>query len=255
VHDVPARPDEADALRILVTNDDGDSEGLRALLEAASQFGQAYAIVPNRQRSAISRALTLHKPIRTHKIEDNISSINGTPADCVLFANHSGEFPKPDLVLSGINWGDNTCLGPLIGSGTVGACWQAALDGVPSIAFSVRKASYEYHQKKGWGPREELVNSAVRLIGELSPKLKPDNFFSVNFPEKHADAEIIYTHRFQRKKYSTKIERREDPNGVPYFWVSGEQNRAIKGTDLHEVAVKGKITVSEISLHMFEVED
>jgi 5'-nucleotidase len=255
VHAVPKGQDEADALKIMVTNDDGDSVGLRALLEAASDFGDAYAIVPNRQRSAISRALTLHKPIRVHKIEDNVSSINGTPADCVLFANYSGEFDKPDLILSGINWGDNTCLGPLIGSGTIGACWQAAQDGIPSIAFSVRKASYDYHQKKGWGPKEDLVKSAVRIIKELKPKLKPDNFFSVNFPEKHIDAEIIYTHRFQRKKYSTKIERREDPNGVPYFWVSGEQNKVKKGTDVHEVSVNGKITISEISLHMFEVED
>lgn len=255
MHALPARSDEADALKILVTNDDGDSEGLRALLEAASQFGDAYALVPNRQRSAISRALTLHKPIRVHRIDEKISSINGTPADCVLFANHAGEFDKPDLILSGINWGDNTCLGPLIGSGTVGACWQAALDGVPSIAFSVRKASYDYHHKKGWGPREQLVSTAARIIKVLQPKLKPDNFFSVNFPENHKDAEIKYTHKFQRKKYSTKIERREDPNGVPYFWVSGEQNQVKEGTDVYEVSVKNRITISEISLHMFEVED
>ncbi len=255
MHAVPARPDEADALKILVTNDDGDSVGLRALLDAASQFGDAYALVPNRQRSAISRALTLHKPIRVHRIEDNISSINGTPADCVLFANHSGEFEKPDLVLSGINWGDNTCFGPLLGSGTIGACWQAALDGVPSIAFSVRKASYDYHHKKGWGSKEELANTAARIIKVLQPKLKPDSFFSVNMPEDHKDAEIKYTHRFQRKKYSTRIEKREDPNGVPYFWVSGEQKEIKEGTDVHEVAVKKRITISEISLHMFEVED
>jgi 5'-nucleotidase len=242
-------------MKILVTNDDGDSEGLRALLEAASAFGDAYAIVPNRQRSAISRALTLHKPIRLHKIEENIFSINGTPADCVLFADHAGEFEKPDLVLSGINWGDNTCLGPLIGSGTIGACWQAALDGIPSMAFSVRKASYEYHHKKGWGPKQELVGTVDRIIKELKPKLKPDNFFSVNMPEKHVGAKIIYTHRFQRKRYITKIEKRKDPNGVPYFWVSGEQRQVKEGTDIHEVSVNGRITISEISLHMFEVED
>lgn len=255
MHAVPKGQDEADALRVLVTNDDGDSEGLRALLEAASGFGEAYALVPNRQRSAISSALTLHKPIRIQRIDKDISSINGTPADCVLFANHSGVFDKPDLILSGINWGDNTCLGPLLGSGTIGACWQAALDGVPSIAFSVRKSSYDYHQKRGWGPREELVQTTRRILKELMPKLKPDNFFSVNFPEKHAGADIVYTHRFQRKKYATRIERREDPNGVAYFWVSGDQSKVKEGTDFHEVSVKGRITISEISLRMFEVED
>ncbi|MFH1685326.1 MAG: 5'/3'-nucleotidase SurE, partial [Candidatus Micrarchaeota archaeon] len=75
---------------ILVTNDDGDSEGLRSLVEAGAKFGDTYAIVPNRQRSAISRAITLHKPIRIHKITDKINSINGTPADCVLFSLNSG---------------------------------------------------------------------------------------------------------------------------------------------------------------------
>ena len=111
---------------ILVTNDDGDSEGLRMLLEAAKKFGDAYVLAPSRQRSAVSGALTLHKPIRLHRVEKDFFTINGTPTDCSLFAIHSKEFRKPSLVLSGINWGDNTGIGTLLGSGTVGACWRAA---------------------------------------------------------------------------------------------------------------------------------
>ncbi|MBU0527728.1 5'/3'-nucleotidase SurE [Candidatus Micrarchaeota archaeon] len=237
---------------ILVTNDDGDSEGLRSLVEAGTKFGDTYAIVPNRQRSAISRAITLHKPIRIHKITDKINSINGTPADCVLFSLNSGEFAKPDLILSGINWGDNTCLGPLIGSGTIGACWQAVLDGVPSIAFSVHKDGHDWHKKENWGTREELVQTVTRVIEELKPKLKDSSFFSVNLPEKHVDAEIVYTHKFQKRKYKTVIEKRKDPNGVPYFWIGGELEEVKEETDLHEVVVNNKITISEVSLSIFK---
>ncbi len=237
---------------ILVTNDDGDSEGLRSLVEAGAKFGDIYAIVPNRQRSAISRAITLHKPIRIHKITNEISSINGTPADCVLFSLNCGEFVKPDLILSGINWGDNTCLGPLIGSGTIGACWQAVLDGIPSIAFSVHKEGHDWHKKESWGSRKELVQTVSRVIEELKPKLKDSSFFSVNLPEKHVGAEIVYTHKFQKRKYRTVIEKRKDPNGVPYFWIGGELEEVKEETDLHEVVVNNKITISEVSLSIFK---
>ena len=78
-------------MNILVTNDDGQTEGLRLLLEVAKKFGNAYALVPNRQRSAISKALTLHKALRIDKIDQNFYEINGTPADAVIFATHSKE--------------------------------------------------------------------------------------------------------------------------------------------------------------------
>ncbi|MFZ5501845.1 MAG: 5'/3'-nucleotidase SurE, partial [Candidatus Micrarchaeota archaeon] len=142
---------------ILVTNDDGLSEGLRMLLEAARKSGDAYALVPSRQRSAVSGALTLHKPLRLHNVEEDIFTLNGTPTDCVLFALHSGEFKKPSLVLSGMNWGDNASIGSVLGSGTVGACWEAAVEGVPAIAFSLERTKEDWHQKESWGEREAIV--------------------------------------------------------------------------------------------------
>ncbi len=224
----------------------GTRQDCGLLSRLQKKFDSVYAIVPNKQRSAVSGALTLHKPIRLHKITEEIQSINGTPADCVLFSVYSGEFEKPALILSGINHGDNTCLGPLIQSGTVGACWQAALEGIPSIAFSLHT--------KDWGDKEKLTQTVIRIIEELRPKLGPDKFFNVNLPADHQPAKIIYMHKFQKKKYKTRIEKRADPSKVPYFWITGETNEAKEGTDLYEIVMNKNITISEISLSIFKSE-
>jgi 5'-nucleotidase len=237
---------------ILVTNDDGDSQGLRVLLDASKEFGESCVLAPNKQRSAVSRALTLHKPIRIHKINDEIFTINGTPADCVLFSIYSGEFQKPDLILSGINWGENACLGPLLGSGTVGACWQAALEGIPSIALSIHRDHYDWRDPDNWGDPGKLKETIVRIVRELRPKLGPKKFFNVNLPEDHENAKIVYTNQLQAKKYRTVIEKRVDPNKVPYYWITGEAETVKNGTDLYEIIVKKNITVTEISLTNFQ---
>ncbi|MBD3210344.1 5'/3'-nucleotidase SurE [Candidatus Micrarchaeota archaeon] len=237
---------------ILVTNDDGDSEGLRMLLEVAKKLDNAYALVPNKQRSAVSGALTLHKPIRLEQIEDDIYSLNGTPADCVLFSIYSGEFKKPGMVLSGINWGDNTGLAALIGSGTLGACWQAALEKTPSIAFSMYKKKRGWGEKAGWGDRKKIKSKVKKITNELKPMLMPDKFFSVNFPENPEDARIVFTNHLHRHRYLPHITKREDPNGSPYFWMTGGPESTEKGSDYHEVTMKKNIAITEISLTCFE---
>jgi len=237
---------------ILVTNDDGDSEGLHMLLEAARKFGDAYAIVPSRQRSAVSGALTLHKPLRLHKIGEEVYTINGTPTDCALFAIHSEEFKKPSLVLSGINWGDNTGIGTLLGSGTVGACWRAALKGVPAIAFSLAKTKEDWRRKESWGDRTALVEKVVEIITMLKPKLKPDRFFNVNLPHDVSDAKIVHVKKMQRERYGARIEKRLDPDNNPYYWIIGVKRHIDTGTDAHEVLVKGNISVVEVPLSIFE---
>ncbi|MFH1785798.1 MAG: 5'/3'-nucleotidase SurE [Candidatus Micrarchaeota archaeon] len=238
-------------MTILVTNDDGDSEGLRILLRVAEKFDKSYAIIPNRQRSAVSGALTMHKPIRLHKIEKNIHSINGTPSDCVLFSIFSDEFKKPDMVLSGINWGDNAGIDCLLGSGTVAACWQAALEGIPAIAFSMAKEKRDWG-KGNWGDKEKIANLVEDLIKELKPKLKPDKFFNVNLPLEPEDAEIVYMQKMQRDRFSVNIEKRTDPYGNPYFWINGVLKKVERGTDVYEVIENKKIVITEISLSVFE---
>jgi 5'-nucleotidase len=237
---------------ILVTNDDGESEGLRLLLGVAREFGNAYAIVPNRQRSAVSGALTLHKPIRLHKAGRDSYSINGTPADCVLFARYSGEFPKPDLVLSGINMGDNTGMAAIFGSGTLGACWQAAMEGVPAAAFSIKMRRAEWHERKEWANRDAVARKTGEILQELLPQLVPGKFFNVNYPDALESAKIVYTSSIQRMKYDTRVTRRTDPDGTPYYWISGAARKAENGTDAYEVLHKGNIAITEISLQFLK---
>jgi 5'-nucleotidase len=251
MHALPEGQDKVAAM-ILVTNDDGDSEGLRMLLEAAGRFGKAVAIAPSRQRSAVSGALTLHKPIRLHRHGENVFTINGTPSDCVLFALHSGEFDKPGMVLSGINWGDNSGLGSLLGSGTVGACWQAALEGVPSIAFSISKGSGDWRAKESWGDRSKIVETVCSIITGLKPKCGPGRFFNVNMPHRLEGAKIVHAGRMQRERFNTRVVRRLDPEGIPYFWISGHPREVEKGTDVYEVMVNRNIVITETSLKLFD---
>ena len=241
-------------LNILVTNDDGDCEGLRMLLDVAGGFGEAHAVIPDKQRSAVSGALTLHKPLRMRKVDAHVDAMNGTPSDCVMFYLHSGQYQKPDLVLSGMNWGDNTGVGSMFGSGTLGACWQSVLEGIPAIAFSIRKKGHNYHEKSAWGDREAITLRMAEIIRALLPKLDKENFFSVNMPEDPADAMVVNTNRLQRERYTTKIEKRLDPSGAPYYWISGVEKEIDEGTDADHLIKRKDITVSEISLRWFDRE-
>ena len=241
-------------LNILVTNDDGDCEGLRMLLDVAEGFGATHAVIPDKQRSAVSGALTLHKPLRMRKVDARVDAVNGTPSDCVMFYLHSGHYQKPDLVLSGMNWGDNTGVGSILGSGTLGACWQSVLEGVPAIAFSIRKKGHNYHEKSAWGDRDVITARMTEIIRALLPKLDKENFFSVNMPEDPADAMIVNTNHLQRERFTTKIEKRLDPSGAPYYWISGAEKEIEEGTDADHVIKRKDITVSEISLRWFDRE-
>lgn len=252
----------SEIMTILVTNDDGDTVGLRVLLQAAKKLdAKAYAIIPHKQRSAISKALTLHKAIRFHPVEKGIYDLNGTPADVVLFALYGKEVPKPTLVLSGINFGDNASTSSILSSGTLGACWEAALAGVPAIAFSMYKGKgawrkrSEWTDAKAWGDARQLkkkVAEIVRMLRAHFPGRKlPEYFFSVNLPAgMPADAKIVWAKRTQRLRFKTVIHKRLDPAGVPYYWIGGDFTPREKGTDLHEVAVKNNIVISAVSLEL-----
>jgi 5'-nucleotidase len=239
-------------MKILVTNDDGYSEGFRMLFDVASKLGDAYAVIPSKQKSAISGALTLHKPIRLHEREKDIYEINGNPADCVLFSCYSKEFEKPDLILSGINWGDNAGLGPLIGSGTLGACWQASLEGVPSIAFSKHTTHRDWRNTEAWGDQKKIKKHLNSVIKKLMKDIEPDSFFSVNFPDDISSPKTVFINKLQKKRFETLITKKFDPNGEPYFWVSGKQIGYEDDSDLYEIAHNKNITITKISLKYFE---
>lgn len=237
-------------MNILVTNDDGYTEGVKAIIEVAKKHGKVTAILPNRQRSAVSTALTLHKPLRLQKIERDIFEINGTPADAVLFSIHSREFEKPDLIISGVNWGDNAALSSLICSGTVGACWQALLEGIPAISFSMYKTTKDWRDKAAWGDAKKLKKHLGTVLKELKTKVKPEVFYNVNLPDDLSAPKIIFTNKMQKLRYKTIVTKRFDPSGMPYFWITGNNGKADSGTELYEVSVNKNITINEIPLEL-----
>ena len=235
-------------MTILITNDDGLSIGMEILLKAAKKFSSAYAIVPNRQRSAVSRSLTLHKPLRMSKLRNDLATVSGTPADCVLFGIHSKEFETPKVVLSGINWGDNSGLSALLGSGTVGACWMAATEGIGSIAFSIRRGPGEFHEDRSWGDEKEIGKAVENVIRELLPKVSKNKVFNVNMPfGVNGKTKIEYVKKLQREKYGTQVVKRKDPDGNDYYWIVGYENPIEKDTDVHHIKT-GKIAIAEINI-------
>ncbi|TLY27688.1 MAG: 5'/3'-nucleotidase SurE, partial [Nitrospirae bacterium] len=123
-------------MTILVTNDDGvTSPGLHALAAAMKKLGDVYVVAPDRERTAVGHALTLHKPLRINRLDKRVYSINGTPTDCVNLAIKKLLRNLPALVVSGINRGVN--LGDDVTySGTVSAALEGTILGVPSIAVS-----------------------------------------------------------------------------------------------------------------------
>jgi len=241
-------------MKILVTNDDGYSEGFKVLMEVARKLGDAYAVIPAKQMSAVSGAVTLHKPLRVHKREKDVFEVSGTPCDCVLFACYSKEFEKPDLILSGINWGDNAGMAPLIGSGTLGACWQGILEGVPGIAFSRFTVHRDWRNKEAWGDLKKMKKHVQSIAKKLSSKeMDEESFYSVNLPDDLTAPKVVMTKDLQKRRFRTLITKKFDPGGQPYYWISGNPTGAEAGTDLHEVADNKNISITKISLQYFEV--
>jgi 5'-nucleotidase len=238
-------------MAILVTNDDGYSEGLRVLLEVAKGIDKdSYALVADRQRSAVSKGITLNQVLRMYSASKDISFFSGTPADIVLFSLYSKKFKKPDLVLSGINFGENTCLDVMLASGTLAACWQAVLEDVPAIAFSLCASSgKDWRNKADWGSREQLKSHVSKITSLIMRKCERNSFFSVNLPENLSHkTKIVFVNNVQKHRFRTNIDQRMDPDGKPYYWLSGSSIEPEKNTDLYEAVVKKNIVVTRVSL-------
>ncbi|UCH34948.1 MAG: 5'/3'-nucleotidase SurE [Armatimonadota bacterium] len=235
-------------MRILVTNDDGvHAAGLVALARHLREVGDVTAIAPDRPRSATGHAITLHKPLRMQEVallEGVVGySTNGTPSDCVLLGMSSLD-PPPDLVISGINQGPN--LGEdLTYSGTVSAAMEAAIYGVNAFAISV--ASFDISSF------DAAAKFACQLASIVNEKgLPPDTFLNVNVPDlaPSAIAGVAVT-RQGRRRYHSRVEKRLDPRGRPYYWLGGDLDSqdTDRDSDVGAVAV-GMISVTPIHLDL-----
>lgn len=200
---------------IIVTNDDGiQSPGLLALFEAMKRIGEAYIIAPDRERSAVSHALTLHRPLKVEELRKNVFSVNGTPTDCVALGINKILSRKPDLVASGINMGAN--LGDDITySGTVSAAIEGTILGVPSFAISLAGRSPFLY--------ESAVPFAVKVAKYILDKSLPyDTLLNVNVPNINIyQIKGMKLTRQGKRIYDNSIQEVLSPWGDRHYWIGG----------------------------------
>lgn len=229
---------------ILVTNDDGiHSPGLQVLAEALRVLGRVVVVAPDRERSAISHALTLHSPLRAIEHGTDAWAIDGTPTDCVNLGIHGLLRETPDLVVSGINQGSN--LGDdLTYSGTVAAAMEATLMGVPAMAVSLaadRFTAADFHWGAWWAARLAVT---VRERG-----LPADTFLNINIPAGRPHGMRLT--RQGKRRYADAVVRNTDPRGRTYYWIgAGELSfHDLEGTDVHAVE-RGWVSVTPLHLDL-----
>jgi 5'-nucleotidase len=165
---------------IVISNDDGiKSAGLRILYEAVAGLGNVIIAAPDRQRSGASHALTVINPIKAKKIKFGRAkayAISGTPVDCAKLALLSLAGRRPDLLLSGINHGPNTAQFILY-SGTIGAAAEAAILGIPSVAFSI-----DSYEPREWAYAADFIRKFVSGVLKKKIRVKKHTLLNVNLP-------------------------------------------------------------------------
>jgi 5'-nucleotidase len=239
---------------ILVTNDDGvNAPGLILLFNAMKELGDAYIVAPDRERSAASRSLTMHRPLKVEEIKKHVFSVNGTPTDCVAIGINKILTEKPSLVVSGINKGAN--LGDDITySGTVSAAMESTLMGIPSLAISlvIDKPSKKVPL---------LFETASKISGDigryiLQKSLPYDTLLNINVPNVTMDA--IKGMKFTRqgkRVYDNAVHDILDPNGNQYYWIGGGEPSWEDGTDTDIQAIqRGYVSITPIHLDLTNYE-
>ncbi|MDR2584871.1 MAG: 5'/3'-nucleotidase SurE [Prevotellaceae bacterium] len=210
-------------IHIFVTNDDGISaKGLAALTEMVRPFGALTVVAPKEPQSGMSGAMTIGTPLRLyeHSREEGLERYvcTGTPVDCVKIGlSQFFSEQKPDLLVSGINHGANTSAAVFY-SGTLGATGEGILYGVPSIGFSL---STPHNPDANFDSC--IVYGRKILEQYLIHPPSPDVFINVNFPDIPNDQ--IKGIRFARQgkgAWIKEFEKRRDPHGYDYYWLTGE---------------------------------
>jgi 5'-nucleotidase len=219
---------------ILVSNDDGvDAEGLAALAAALEPLGRVVVVAPDRERSAVGHALTLHRPLRLSELRPDWYAVDGTPTDCVHLGVHGVLDRLPDLLVAGINHGPN--LGDDVTySGTVGVALEGALFGIPSLAVSlVARSDFQF------GPAAEVACGLARRVADEG--LPPGTRLNINVPNVASSDELrgIRMTRQGRRRFGSGVEHKTDPRGRSYYWIGGDELGYVEedeGSDVEAVA-------------------
>jgi 5'-nucleotidase len=204
-------------MEILITNDDGIyAEGIYALATAMKKVGNVTVVAPDTQRSAVGHAITISDPLRVTTANRSREffgyAASGTPADCVKLGIKSIMKKKPDLVVSGINLGGNTAYNILY-SGTVSGATEGALLGIPSMAVSL-----DTFVKPDFAPAAEYAVRLARLLQKR--ELPKGTLLNVNVP--YLPAKKIKVTTQSRTCFNDWFDKRTDPHGRTYYWMTGD---------------------------------
>ncbi|MEA3364001.1 MAG: 5'/3'-nucleotidase SurE [Candidatus Hydrogenedentes bacterium] len=216
---------------ILVTNDDGiRAPGLVSLARHLEAIGSVWVYAPDREQSAVSHGVSLHRPLRVTETQPRWFSVDGTPADCIMLAVRDLLPERPALVVSGVNPGAN--LGDDVTySGTVAGAREGMLLGVPSFAVS----------DIAYAPNH--IETAARVAAQIAQcclerGLPPDTVLNINVPDvPYDELQGISVTRMGRRDYQDEIIRRVDPRGGIYYWIGGTEPSHVvaPGTDFEAI--------------------
>ena len=231
-------------MRILISNDDGYlAPGLSALADALAAIADIVVVAPDSNRSGASNSLSLDRPLSVQKAANGFHFVNGTPTDCVHVALTGMLDYRPDLVVSGINNGQNMGDDTLY-SGTVAAATEGYLFGIPAIAFS--------QVAHGW----EHIDSAARLARDIVlrrfDELPSPYLLNVNIPNLPYEAlGTIRATRLGRRHQAEPVIRALDPRGREIFWIGppGACLDAGEGTDFHATA-QGEVSITPLQIDL-----
>ena len=234
-------------MKILCTNDDGVyARGLEALEKIAREISDdVWIVAPQEEQSGAARALTLAHPIRMRKYDDRRFAVSGTPSDAVLMAVDKIIGEKPDLILSGVNNGQNVAEDVTV-SGTIAGAFQGMSLGVPSIALSLARLD-RAHAK--WATPEAHGARIVKTLIETG--WPADVVVNVNFPDREPNnvAGVEVTRQGHRDAVQLFAEERKDLRGGTYYWYgyTGELSDPPAGTDLRAI-YEGRISITPLHL-------
>ncbi len=215
---------------ILITNDDSiQAKGIANLVDAMRPLGDLIVVAPDKPQSGMGHAITINNPLRLKKISifEGVESYtcSGTPVDCVKLAIYEIIKARPTLLVSGINHGSNAATNVLY-SGTMSAAVEGAIEGIPSIGFSL----LDHHSEADFEAAAHFASEISKRA--LSEGIQKGVCLNVNIPKgKREEINGIKICRQGRAFWEDSFDKRTDPFGGDYFWLTGDFSSTDKGED------------------------
>lgn len=241
-------------MRILISNDDGiHAEGLSVLERIARALtDDVWIVAPETDQSGLAHSLTLSEPLRLRKIDERRFALKGTPTDCVIMGTREIMPSPPDLVLSGVNSGQNIS-DDVTYSGTVAAAMEGALLGIRSIALSQAYSWADGLRAVRWETAEKHAPGLIESLTRVEFPIR--SLLNINFPN-CAPEEVTGTEITTQGSYTHGLfmEKRHDGRGFPYYWLrfGREEREAPEGSDI--VALReNRISVTPLKLDLTDM--